>query len=107
MLAHGNWATGSDAQANILALCTEFAAKDIDAFSISHRMVYAAHWPAMFQEHADGDPLGLQQGLYLFLASDRPNERGGALSGPDMIAEDGLKGDYITMGIPLPASSLR
>jgi acetyl esterase/lipase len=50
VLIHGNWATGSNKQANILRLCKAFAAKGIDAFDINYRMVYAAHWPAMFQD---------------------------------------------------------
>jgi acetyl esterase/lipase len=50
VLTHGNWATGSNKQTNILQLCTAFAAKGFDAVSIGYRMVYSAHWPAMLQD---------------------------------------------------------
>jgi acetyl esterase/lipase len=50
VIIHGNWATGSNKQANVLQLCNAFAAKGIDAFDINYRMVYAQHWPGMFQD---------------------------------------------------------
>jgi acetyl esterase/lipase len=50
VLIHGNWSTGSARQSNILQLCHAFAAKGIHAFDINYRMVYAANWPAMFQD---------------------------------------------------------
>jgi acetyl esterase/lipase len=50
VVAHGNWATGGEQQEPAVRLCQALSAKGIYAVSIGYRMVYGAHWPALFQD---------------------------------------------------------
>jgi acetyl esterase/lipase len=50
VFAHGNWANGTDSQANALQVCQGLAAAGIYTISINYRNAYQAVWPAQLAD---------------------------------------------------------